>query len=93
MTTAAVIARSHVFFLSDPRDRDIAPSRQLPDHAVSPTAPTQHAGSFVCNNGRHDCAPGDVLFAPAGAVHRFEGCSADFCVWVVFYGPEGGEQP
>ncbi len=35
--------------------------------------------------------PGDVLFVPAGTVHRFEDFSADFATWIVFYGPEGGE--
>lgn len=38
-------------------------------------------------------APGDVLFVPAGASHFFDGQSADFAVWAVFYGPEGGEPP
>jgi hypothetical protein len=32
-----------------------------------------------------------VLFAAAGAVHRFENFSGDLTVWVMFYGPEGGE--
>lgn len=40
-----------------------------------------------------DVAPGDVLFVPAGAVHRFEQATPDFAVWAVFYGPEGGETP
>ncbi len=35
--------------------------------------------------------PGDVLFVPAGTVHRFEAMSADFGAWIIFYGPEGGE--
>lgn len=35
--------------------------------------------------------PGDVLFVPAGAVHRFEAMSPDFATWAIFYGPEGGE--
>lgn len=35
--------------------------------------------------------PGDVLFVPAGTVHRFEQFSVDFACWIVFYGPEGGE--
>jgi mannose-6-phosphate isomerase-like protein (cupin superfamily) len=48
-------------------------------------------GSFICNQGRHACATGDVLFAPAGAVHHFEDTSEDFATWVVFYGPKGGE--
>ena len=34
---------------------------------------------------------GDVLFVPAGAVHAFSHWTADFGVWAVFYGPEGGE--
>jgi mannose-6-phosphate isomerase-like protein (cupin superfamily) len=31
--------------------------------------------------------PGDLLFAAAHAPHGFEDFSADFAVWVVFYGP------
>ena len=49
--------------------------------------------TFICNDGRHACEPGDVLFAGAGALHRFEDTSTDFAVWVVFYGLEGGEKP
>jgi mannose-6-phosphate isomerase-like protein (cupin superfamily) len=32
--------------------------------------------------------PGDLLFAAAHVAHGFENVSADFCVWVIFYGPE-----
>ena len=28
---------------------------------------------------------------PARVEHRFEDFSDDFAVWVIFYGPEGGE--
>lgn len=35
--------------------------------------------------------PGDILFVPAGAPHRFENFSPDFVTWVVFYGPPHGE--
>ena len=31
------------------------------------------------------------LFVPAGVEHRFEDFTDDLAVWVVFYGPEGGE--
>ena len=34
---------------------------------------------------------GDVLFVPAGVCHRFEDFTDDLQVWVVFYGPLGGE--
>lgn len=50
-------------------------------------------GSFLCGERRHPFGPGDVLFAPAGVHHRFEDFSDDFGVWVIFYGPEGGEKP
>ena len=48
-------------------------------------------GWFVNGDRRHRFAPHDVLFAKAGVAHRFEEFSADFLVWVFFYGPEGGE--
>jgi mannose-6-phosphate isomerase-like protein (cupin superfamily) len=51
----------------------------------------QGSGTFVCNEARYVFGPGDALFAPAGAVHRFEEFSDDFCTWVVFWGPPGGE--
>ena len=34
---------------------------------------------------------GDALFVPAHQPHRFISFSDDFAVWVMFYGPEGGE--
>ena len=49
------------------------------------------AGQFVNGETRHEFGPGDVLFVPAGVVHRFEDFSDDLAVWVMFYGPEGGE--
>lgn len=50
-------------------------------------------GEFVCNDARVPFSPGDVLFVPARAVHRFENFSSDFGTWVVFYGPDGGDLP
>lgn len=51
------------------------------------------AGSGVFLNGdtRHAFGPGDALFVPAGVAHRFESFTVDFQVWVMFYGPDGGE--
>jgi len=48
-------------------------------------------GSFVCGDERMRFVRGDALFAPAGLAHRFEDFSDDLVVWVMFYGPEGGE--
>ena len=35
--------------------------------------------------------PGDVIFVPAGVPHRFADFTDDLVVWVVFWGPVGGE--
>ncbi len=48
------------------------------------------SGMFVNGEVYHAFGPGDLLFVPAGIVHRFEDFSDDFKVWVVFFGPEGG---
>ncbi len=51
------------------------------------------SGTFVNGAQRHDFGPGDAIFVPAGATHRFEDFTDDTEVWVIFYGPEGGEEP
>lgn len=48
-------------------------------------------GFFRCDAERTKFGPGDVLYAGAGAVHRFEDFSDDLEMWVVFYGAKGGE--
>ncbi len=48
-------------------------------------------GLFVIDDARHAFNRGDFLFAPAGVPHRFEDFTDDLTVWVLFYGPEGGE--
>ena len=53
----------------------------------------QGKGQFRNGTDRHPFSPGDVLFVPAGVIHRFEEFTDDFAVWVFFYGPEGGEVP
>lgn len=51
------------------------------------------SGRFVNGDARHPFGPGDLLFVPAGVEHRFEKFTDDLVVWVIFYGPEGGERP
>jgi hypothetical protein len=48
-------------------------------------------GTFFDGSARHPVEPGTFLFVAAGQPHRFEDFSADFAVWVFFYGPVGGE--
>jgi len=49
------------------------------------------SGFFLNGESRTPFAPGDFLFVPAGVTHRFEDFTDELVVWVIFYGPEGGE--
>jgi mannose-6-phosphate isomerase-like protein (cupin superfamily) len=46
---------------------------------------------FVNGEERMSVSPGTALFVPAGRPHRFENFSTGLMVWVVFWGPQGGE--
>lgn len=49
------------------------------------------SGEYVCGETRTSFGATDLLFAAAGVAHRFENFTDDLAVWVLFYGPEGGE--
>jgi mannose-6-phosphate isomerase-like protein (cupin superfamily) len=49
-------------------------------------------GTFFVEGQRMPFVPGDALFVAAGEVHCFENFTNDLMVWVMFYGPEGGER-
>ncbi|MDT4897287.1 MAG: hypothetical protein QOH25_2364 [Acidobacteriota bacterium] len=49
------------------------------------------SGEFINGESRQAFTPGDFLFVPAGVEHRFVNFTDDLIVWVIFYGPEGGE--
>ena len=49
-------------------------------------------GTVVVGEERTAFRVGDFIFVPAGAEHRFEEYTPDVALWVVFYGPEGGEK-
>ena len=51
----------------------------------------QGTGEFVHCETRMSFAPGDFLFVASGEEHHFENFTDDFAVWVLFFGPEGGE--
>ncbi len=50
------------------------------------------AGPDESKLDRRAVGPGDAIFVPAHHVHRFLDFTADFAVWVVFWGPQGGEK-
>jgi mannose-6-phosphate isomerase-like protein (cupin superfamily) len=49
------------------------------------------SGVFFHDGKREGFEAGDLLFVAAGVEHRFEDFTEDTVVWVVFYGPNGGE--
>ena len=48
-------------------------------------------GNFEMGNEIISFGPGDFLFVPAGLPHRFIDFGDTMSTWVMFYGPEGGE--
>jgi mannose-6-phosphate isomerase-like protein (cupin superfamily) len=70
-----------------PRSHDL----QTPHTRDEVYVVAQGSGEFVSDQGRQRFGPHDLLFAPAGVEHRFENFTDDLIVWVMFYGPEGGE--
>ena len=49
------------------------------------------SGEFINGDVTTTFKTGDFLFVPAGVEHRFINFTDDFSTWVLFYGPEGGE--
>ena len=49
------------------------------------------SGVFFDGVRRAAVERGSFVFVAAGQPHRFEDFSEDFAVWVLFYGPAGGE--
>lgn len=49
-------------------------------------------GKFFNGTEMVSFTTGDFLFVRAGVEHRFVEFTDDFCTWVFFYGPEGGEE-
>ena len=70
-----------------PRGRDT----QTPHTRDEVYVVVQGRGEFINGAERHPFGPGDFLFVPAGVDHRFVDFTDDLVVWVMFYGPEGGE--
>lgn len=73
--------------LYTPRELD----RQQPHSQDEVYIVANGRGAFLLGDRRLNCGPGDTFFVGAGVPHRFEDFDDNLAVWVVFYGPEGGE--
>lgn len=68
-----------------------APNVQTPHSQDELYFVASGGGVFFHDGQRSSFDAGDVLFVAAGTEHHFEDVSADLQVWVIFYGPPGGE--
>jgi mannose-6-phosphate isomerase-like protein (cupin superfamily) len=67
------------------------PNEQAP-HVQDEVYFIVRGSGILVHHGKRDAfEPGDVMFVAAGTEHRFEDFTDDLAVWVVFYGPPGGE--
>jgi quercetin dioxygenase-like cupin family protein len=81
---------------------DVVEVRMASPPGTGPQVPHDRDELYIVAAGRgryragervSDVGPGDLLFAAAHAPHGFEDVSADFAVWVIFYGARKSPRP
>lgn len=71
----------------------VRPNRQAP-HAQDEVYVVVQGRGILWHDGRREpFEAGDAMFVAAGTEHHFEDFTDDIAVWVIFFGPEGGEVP
>ena len=76
-------------FLSLP----VSPNRQTPHAQDEVYVIVRGRGVLFHGGERVPFGAGELLFVSAGTEHWFEDFTEDLAVWVIFYGPNGGEVP
>lgn len=71
----------------------VAPNVQAPHTQDELYFVIRGRGVLLHDGVRASFEAGDLMFVAAGTDHRFEDFTDDLAVWVVFYGPPGGEIP
>ena len=71
----------------------VEPNRQTPHTQDEVYVIVRGRGTLWHDGKRDPFGPGDIMFIAAGTEHHFEAFTDDLAVWVVFYGPPGGEVP
>jgi len=69
----------------------VPPNVQSPHEQDELYVIMQGHGVLFYDGKRDSVAAGDAIFIAAGTEHHFESFSKDLAVWVIFYGPIGGE--
>jgi mannose-6-phosphate isomerase-like protein (cupin superfamily) len=86
-------------FRRGPVDLKLAVAPRVPPTLLTPHAQDElyvvvrGRGVLFHDGGRDGFEAGDCMFVAAGVEHRFEDYSDDLAVWMVFHGPQGGEDP
>jgi mannose-6-phosphate isomerase-like protein (cupin superfamily) len=71
----------------------VRPNQQSPHRQDEIYVIVRGSGVIVHDGQRDPFEAGDLMFIAAGTDHHFEDFSDDLAVWVMFYGPDGGEVP
>ncbi len=71
----------------------VSPNQQTPHEQDEIYVIVRGSGVLFHDGKRDSFVSGDLLFIAAGTEHHFEDFTEDLSVWVVFYGPQGGEVP
>ena len=69
----------------------VRPNVQAPHEQDEVYVIVRGRGVLVHDGRRDPCEAGDLAFVAAGTDHHFEDFSDDLAVWVLFFGPKGGE--